>query len=263
MLAAYVLRGLKAGAVAGIVFGLFVLLVASPLVAVAEQSAGHDHHETEHGGHGHGHAAGHDHAADGAHTHVGPVAVPAAALSTLTNLLGGLGWGVLLGVGFGVAFYLLEPAVPGTGDAPVYLLGAAGLVTVSGAPWLAVPPQPPGVEGAPLDVRGLWYGAALLAGAVACLASGAVYNHLTGTGRDRRVAAGVAALPLLALLALPVVAPAAGGSGPLVSAYRGVVLAVQVGLWLVLTTAFARLHRDELDRETAWSGESPAVSPGD
>jgi predicted cobalt transporter CbtA len=251
MLAAYALRGLKAGLVAGLAFGLFVTLAASPLVAVAEERAGH-------------HDAGEEHAADheAAHVSVGPVELPATALSTVTNLLGGVGWGVLLGVGFGVASYLLEPAVPGTGDSSILLLGAAGLVTVSGAPWLAVPPQPPGVEGAPLDARGLWYGAALLAGAAACLASGTAYRRLTDAGRDRRVAAVVAALPLAALLLLPVVAPAAG-SGPLVAAYRGVVLTGQVGLWLVLTTAFARLHRRGLDRDATVTADDPAVTAAD
>jgi predicted cobalt transporter CbtA len=255
MLAAYVLRGLKAGAVAGLAFGLFVVLVASPLVAVAEERAGH--HGEHAGDAAHEHATAHD------HVDLGPLSVSTGALSTLTNLLGGLGWGVLLGVGFGVAFYLLEPAVPGAGDARVYLLGAAGLLTVSGAPWLAVPPQPPGIEGAPLDVRGLWYGGALVAGAAACLASGALYDRLTGAGRDRRVAALVAAVPLAALLVLPVVGPTAAAGEPLVAAYRGVVLAGQVGLWLVLTTAFARFHRRGLDRDATVTADSPAVAPGD
>ncbi len=250
MLAAYALRGLKAGLVAGLTFGLFVVLVASPLVAVAEERAGH--HDTG-GEHGDEHAA---------HVAVGPAELPASALSTVTNLLGGVGWGVLLGVGFGVAYYLLEPAIPGAGDSSILLLGAAGLVTVSGAPWLAVPPQPPGVEGAPLEARGLWYGAALLAGAAACLLGGALYGRLADAGRDRRVAVAVAALPLAALLALPVVAPAVGGSGPLVAAYRGVVLSGQVGLWLVLTTVFARLHRQGLDRDATVTA-GPTVAPSD
>jgi predicted cobalt transporter CbtA len=254
MLAAYALRGLKAGVVAGLAFGLFVALVASPLVAVAEERAGHHDHAGE---------ATHDHATAHEHVDLGPHSVSTGALSTLTNLLGGLGWGVLLGVGFGIAFYLLEPAVPGAGDARVYLLGAAGLLTVSGAPWLAVPPQPPGVEGAALDTRGLWYGGALVAGAAACLASGALYDRLTGAGRDRRVAALVAALPLAALLALSVVGPTAAAGEPLVAAYRGVVLAGQVGLWLVLTTAFARFHRRGLDRDATVTADSPAVAPGD
>jgi len=256
MLAAYALRGLKAGAVAGVGFALFVALVASPLVAVAEERAGH-HDE---------HAADGEHAGEAAHAHeaisVGPLSVSTAALSTVTNLLGGLGWGLLLGLGFGVAYYFFEPAVPGSGDTSVYLLGAAGLLTVSGAPWLAVPPQPPGVEGAPLETRGLRYGLALAAGAAACLASGALYGRLTTAGRGRFVAAGAAALPLAALLALPVLSPAVGEAGPLVAAYRGVVLTGQVGLWLVLTTAFARLHRRGLDRD-ATAAAAPTAATAD
>jgi predicted cobalt transporter CbtA len=258
MLAAYALRGLKAGALAGLAFGLFVALVASPLVAVAEERAGHGHADGEHAD-----GTTHDHAAEAAHVDVGPLSVSTGVLSTVTNLLGGLGWGVLLGAGFGVAFYLLEPAVPGAGDTPVHLLGAAGLVTVSGAPWLAVPPGMPGVEGVSPDVRGLWYLGALAVGALACLASGALYSRLTDAGRDRRVAALVAGLPLAGLLALPALSPTAAGSGPLVAAYRGVVFAGQVGLWLVLTTAFARFHRRGLDRDATVVAEDPAVAPGD
>jgi predicted cobalt transporter CbtA len=260
MLAAYALRGLKAGAVAGLAFGLFVVLVASPLVAVAEERAGH--HDEQAADDGHAGEAAHEHAA---HDHVGlgPVAVSTGVLSTVTNLLGGLGWGVLLGVGFGVAFYLLEPAIPGAGDTPVHLLGAAGLLTVSGAPWLAVPPGMPGVESVAPGVRGLWYLGALAVGALACLASGALYGRLTGAGRDRRVAALAAGLPLAGLLALPVLSPAAAGSGPLVAAYRGVVLAGQVGLWLVLTTALARFHRRGLDRDDVSTAPDRAVAPGD
>jgi hypothetical protein len=250
MLAAYALRGLKAGAVAGLAFGLFVVLVASPLVAVAEERAGHGHADGEHDG------AAHE------HVDVGPLSVPTAALSTLTNLLGGLGWGVLLGVSFGVAFYLLEPAVPGAGDTPVHLLGAAGLLVVSGAPWLAVPPQPPGVEGLAPTAHGLWYGGAMLTAAVACLAAGGLYRRLSAA-RDRRVAALVAALPMAALLVLPVASPAAGAANAFTAAYRGVVLAGQVGLWLALTTTFARFHRRGLDRDAPVSAEEPAVAPGD
>lgn len=256
MLAAYALRGLKAGAIAGLAFGLFVVLVASPLVAVAEERAG------EHAAGEHTDGAAHEHEPAQDHVDVGPLSVPTAALSTLTNLLGGLGWGVLLGVGFGIAFYLLEPAVPGAGDTPVHLLGAAGLLVVSGAPWLAVPPQLPGVEGMTRAVHGLWYGGAMLVAAVASLAAGGLYRRLSA-GSDRPVAMLVAALPLAALLALPVVSPATGAPDALTAAYRGVVLVGQVGLWLVLTTAFARFHRRGLDRDAPVAAESPAVTPGD
>lgn len=252
MLAAYALRGLKAGAVAGLAFGLFVALVASPLVAVAEERAGH-------------HDADHEHAGEPGHAHVavGPLEVETTTLSTLTNLLGGVGWGLLLGVGFGVAFYLLEPAVPGAGDTRIYLLGAAGLLTVSVAPWLAVPPQPPGVEGAALDVRGLWYGGMVLAGALACLTAGTAYSRLRTRGRRPVVAGAVAAVPLAALPLVTLVAPATGGSGSFAAAYRGVVLAGQVGLWLVLALAFGWFHRRGLDRGATDAAGEPGIAPGD
>ncbi len=131
MIAAYVANGVKSGLVAGLAFGLLVALVANPLVAFAEGSA---HVEG---------AGGHDHAGD-SHGEGGLSASVADGASVLSGVL----WGVFLGVvAFGVAFYLLEPIVPGSGAVRSYAFGAAGLLTASVAPWLAFPPGPPGNVG--------------------------------------------------------------------------------------------------------------------
>lgn len=227
MLTDYLTRGLKAGTVAGIVFGLFVALVGNPLIGYAETFE-----------HGHG---------------GGPV-VP-GGVTTAVSIVGGVLLGVLVGVVvFGVAFYFLEPAIPGAGGTKSYLLAAAGFLTVSGAPWLVVPPQPPGVEQAlPTDVRLLWYLLMMVAGALTCGLSGYAYTRLrAGSGR------GVAAIGAIAVVGLlPVVAalaPANAVSGPiptdLAAVFRTVTAVGQLGLWFVLASVHAWLqHRDRSARQ--------------
>ena len=221
MFTRYVVRGLKAGAVAGLAFGLFVALVGNPLVDYAETFK-------------HGHGGG------------GP-AVP-GAVTAVVSVAGGVLMGVLLGaVVLGAAFYFLEPAIPGSGGTKSYLLGAAGFVTVSGAPWLVLPPQPPGVEQAlPVETRLELYAAMMVAGALACGLSGGAYVRLGGRyGRPAGV--GGALVPLGLLLAAPAVAPANAVSGSvpvgLALAFRTVTGAGQVGLWFVLASAHAWLLR--------------------
>lgn len=222
MLARYVVRGLKAGAVAGLAFGLFVALVGNPLIGYAETFE-----------HAHGHGGG--------------PAVP-GAVTAAVSVAGGVLMGVLLGaVVLGAAFYFLEPAIPGEGGTKSYLLGAAGFVTVSGAPWLVLPPQPPGVEQSlPVETRLQLYAAAMAAGALACGLSGHAYVRLRERyGRPAGV--GGALVPLCLLLVTPAVAPAnaVSGSVPVGFAlvFRTVTGAGQVGLWFVLASAHAWLLR--------------------
>lgn len=95
MLVDYLVRGAKAGVVAGLAFGLFVAVVANPLVGVAETF--------EHDGHTAGNGDHHD--AAGA---------TSAVTTGAVSVAGGVLWGLLLGVvAFGAGFYLLEPALPG------------------------------------------------------------------------------------------------------------------------------------------------------
>ncbi|WP_435197340.1 CbtA family protein [Natronomonas sp. EA1] len=224
MLTRYLVRGLKAGTIGGIVFGLFVALVGNPLIGYAETFE-----------HGHG---------------SGPV-VP-GVVTTVVSILGGILLGVLVGVVvFGVAFYVLEPAIPGVGETKSYLLAAAGFLTVSGAPWLVVPPQPPGVEQTlPTDVRLLWYLLMMVAGAVTCGLSGYTYTRIrTRYGREVAAIGAVAVLGLLPVVA--VFAPANAASGPiptdLAAVFRTVTAVGQLGLWFVLASAHAWLH----DRDRA------------
>lgn len=259
MLTTYVARGVKAGLVAGFAFGLLVALVANPLVAFADER-GHA------GGHGvgdhHGEATDSHHAeATGGH-HAEEPAVP-AAVTDAVSVVSGVLWGVLLGaVVFGFAYYFLEPLIPGAGGVQSYVLAAAGFVTVSGAPWLVLPPQPPGVEQTlPTSTRLLLYGGMMVAGAGACAAAGYAYGRLRDE-RGRAVAAAASALPL-GLLAVPALfSPVNASSSPLdpelAAGLTGVVVVGQMALWVLLAGTHAWLRRRAGDETPAGIEASPS-----
>jgi len=222
-------RGLLAGLVGGLAFALFVAVVATPMIGLSESLAGEDHEHAD--------DAAHDHAEEG---------IVSETVSEAVSLVGAVALGLLAGVALGVGHYVAEPALPGGADLRSYLLAAAGFVTASGAPWLVLPPVPPGTEEALAVETRLWlYAGAMVAGAVACGLSLFAYRR----GRRRRsTAVGLlaATTPLLALLAASTVAPtnAVSGTSPeLIAAYRGVVLVGQVFLWGVVATAHATLFR--------------------
>lgn len=228
MFRAYLERGLLAGAVGGLAFGLFVAVLGNPLVGYVEE-LGHaaeagGHHGADHGGH-----------------------AVSATVTTLVSVGGGVLWGLLLGaVFFGVGYYFLEPAIPGTGATKRYVLASAGFVTVSGAPWLLVPPQPAGVELAlPTGTRVLVYGGMALAGALCCVLAGSAYTRLTARGTDWRAAAVASLVPLATLAGLALAGPTIGTTGEvpagMAAVYRGVVVFGQVWLWVVLAGAHAWL----------------------
>jgi len=239
MLTDYVARGLKAGLAAGVVFAAFLALVGNPLVAGTEAVA---------------HAGEHGHALQ-------ETPVVSGAVTNAVSVVSGALLGLLAGAAFGVAYFLLEPAIPGETGTKSYLLAAAGFVTVSGAPWLVLPPQPAGVEQTlPTDVRIAWYAGMMALGALVCGLAG--YAH-TRVARDRSRATALAAAALpFGLLAVPVLLTPANtvhGAVPdaLVAAFRGVVLFGQLALWAVLAATHARL----VDREGATDAH-PEVAPG-
>ncbi|WP_233752223.1 MULTISPECIES: CbtA family protein [Halostella] len=224
-------RGVGAGAVAGVAYGLFVALVATPAIAFAETFEA-----------GHGHGAGIDLA------------------SAAPSVVGGALFGLLLGACFGVVYYLLEPALPGASDTRNYLLAAAGFVTVSGAPWLALPPQAPGAEYAfGSDARLAVYAAMMALGALVCALSLLAWRRTEGAGTVARAAA--ALLPFGLIVVAGVAAPTAPSSGPipdaLATAYRGLVVVGQVLLWTTLATA----HVWFLDRTAAPDVTIPSEAP--
>jgi len=255
MLADHVVRGAKAGLVAGLAFGLLLALVANPVVAYADGlGPGGDHGAA---GHDESHGTADRHEASGGESDHGGVV--SSAVTNGVSVASGVLWGLLLGtVVFGVGFSLLEPAIPGSGATKSYVLAAAGFLTVSGAPWLLFPPQPPGAEQAlPTETRLLLYGGMMVAGGAVCLASGAVYRRFAA--RRGRTVAAVAATAPLGLLAVPV---ALSPSNPVTSSVptglatglTGLVVFGQVLLWVVLAATHARLgDRSEADAPPAAS----------
>jgi predicted cobalt transporter CbtA len=224
-------RGAVAGTVAGAAYGLFVALVATPAIAFVETFEG-----------GHSHSAG--------------VELSAAAPS----VLGGVLFGLLLGAVFGVAYYLLEPALPGAADTRNYLLAAAGFVVVSGAPWLALPPQAPGAEYAlGTDVRIAVYAGMMALGALACGLSLVAWRRAERESAVQRAVA--AALPFGLVVGVALLAPTAASSGPipdaLATAYRGIVVVGQVLLWIVLASTHAWLLNRTASPEVSLPRETP------
>jgi predicted cobalt transporter CbtA len=213
-------RGVTAGAVAGLGYGLYVAVVATPLIRYAETF------ET-----------------DGP----GTAAVPELVASVL-SIGGGVLYGILLGAfAFGVAFYLVEPAIPGGPRLQRSLVAAAGFLVVSGVPWLVLPPVPPGVEHSlPTDVRLSWYGASMVVAAFACGCAIWVYNRLA---RDHGslvapTAAPVGLAPIALLVAAAPTSRVAGPVPPRVAAVFTVVTVVgQIGLWVLLAAAHWWLTR--------------------
>lgn len=244
-------RGVGAGAIGGVAYGIYVATVADPLVAHAEQVA---HRSSEHAGEASQHAG--EHAAEHGHEH-------AAAVSELTTALVSVGsgvlWGILLGAAFGLAYFLLEPELPGRGATRALVLAGAGFLTVSAVPWLVLPPAVPGVEQpVATNVRLAIYGALMVVGAATAAASLLAYR------RSRRRGQGVAVLAALApLLAVGVVLQGASPSmvatgetpAALVLAVRGTVVLSQAALWATIAASYCWLG--------SWFGNADAALSAD
>jgi predicted cobalt transporter CbtA len=234
MLMDYMRRGLKAGLVGGIVYGVFVALIGNPFISFIETIGGH---------HGSSHAHAHTHAP-----------VVSGAVTNVVSIGGGIALGLLFGaVVFGGVYYFLEPELPGRADTRSYLLGGAGFVTVSGAPWMLFPPQLPGVEQAlPVDVRIAWYAIMMGVGAIACGLSGYAYGQLRTQRQIVALAGGAVPLfliPVVALLGATSLGVQAGiwmtGAGALVRSFQAIVAFGQIGLWMVIAGVHAWLIRRE------------------
>lgn len=134
--------------------------------------------------------AGHEHAPDTAepHDHAPPDAPlwQRQAKTFLTMIITYCGYGLLLTAGLALATQAGRPVTPVAG----LLWGVAGFAAFFLAPAMGLPPELPGVEGADLTARQLWW----LLCAAATLAGLALLAY--GKGPLPRVAA-------LVLLALP------------------------------------------------------------
>lgn len=230
MLVEYLERGVLAGALAGLVYGIYVAIVANPLVAYMNTLA--------HYGDGHGH--GHEHALE----HATAVSETTTAIVSVGS---GILWGIFLGGLFAIAFYVFEPALPGTGRVSAFVLAGAGFLTVSGTPWLVLPPATPGAEQAfGTNPRLAIYVGLMVLGAIVAAASIVAYNRTTERTANRYYAVALAAVPVVATIAIvPVVTPTivtAGEMPPnLVAAVQGLTALSQAGLWAIVASGFSWL----------------------
>ncbi len=212
-------RGTLAGAIGGTVFGLFLATVGTPLIAHAETfEAGHEH--------GSGHAL-------------------SGLVTTLVSTFGGMLFGLLLGVVvFGAGYYLLEPVLPSATRIQSSVLGCFGFVVVSGAPWLVVPPQPPGMTASlSTGARIGLYVVMMGVGALACAAGGTIARRIHRSRFQRYALGALAGAGILGTSVL--LAPAVSVSGPIpqpvARGFRWVAIGGQVGLWAVLASVHAWL----------------------
>ncbi|MFQ3320455.1 MAG: hypothetical protein ACI8UR_000887 [Natronomonas sp.] len=232
----YLQRGAVAGAIGGGAYGLYVALVGNPMVAHAEELA--------HGEHAHSHVPEAESVVSEGVTHV-------------VSIGGSVALGLLFGlVVFGLAGYLFEPALPDRGGS--YLLGLGGFLTVSGVPWLVLPPSAPGVETAMSTTTALYLYVGLMAvGAVDCLGAGAAYHRLKTHGRPAAVAGGLAVFAVFvgsAVLLAPSPATESAVPATFEAAYVGSVIIGQLGLWGIIAAAHSRLG-------SAPTPDAPSVAP--
>lgn len=226
MIHEYFQRGVAAGVIAGLAYGLYMMFVGNPLSEYVEAAAG-------------GHEGGHAHGGAGS---LVPETTTAAVSAT-----SGVLWAVLLGGAFAVALYLLEPALPGRGDVKAYVLAGVGFFSVSVTPWLVFPPAAPGaVYQYPIDTRIAVYLGLVVVGIGLSAAAIGAYKRFAPRHVGLGVLAGSAPI-LVAVVVLPVLAPTAATHpdlpADLVAAYRGLVVLSQAALWLLLAGAFTRLRR--------------------
>ena len=197
-----VLTALIAGVLAGLVSAAVQSVTTWPLIRAAERYEAPA-------------AAAHDHAAQG-----GPGEVERVALTVLTTVLAGIGFGLMLAGAIALSGRAVE-AREGV------LWGAAGFAAFALAPALGLPPEPPGAAEADLAARqGWWLATALSTAAALWLVA------------FRRNPVAIAAAVGLILLPHVVGAPHAAGGGTvpaeIASRFAAASLVAAAAFWAVL-----------------------------
>ncbi|MGW7516067.1 CbtA family protein [Streptomyces sp. NPDC054796] len=233
-------RGLAAGGVAGLLSGLFSLLLAEPLmdraIGLEEKRAAAEHaHAHGGGGQAHSHAAEAEELFSRGTQHFGLVVTAVVV-------------GLAIGVFFALA-YVLVHRTRTLHDRPwerALTLAGAGFLALSLLPALRYPANPPGVgdSGTVSERQALWV-AALAIGVLGMLLAWQLHVRLGRAGHGapvRQLAATAAATGTLAVLFLlpgnpdPVPVPA-----PLLWDFRVLSLASHVLLWAALGVTFGAL----------------------
>lgn len=237
----YLKRGVGAGGVAGLAYGLFMAFVANPLTAYLE----HSHHDHAH------------HAAESA-------TAVAESTAAIASIGGGLLWAIFLGGVFGIGLFVFEPAIPGTGAIRSYVLAGVGFVTISATPWLVLPPSAPGSERLyAVDTRLAIYGGLVVLGALVSATAISLYRRTVSSHRLFGLATGV--VPIVAMIIVvpaltPTVVTHPEVSTDLVAAYQAMVVAGQAGIWLLIAVTFSWLERRDGSTAVAQSTDPTAES---
>jgi hypothetical protein len=235
----YLQRGVASGLVAGLAYGLYMVLVGNPLSGYVDAvAAGPDGHASEGAGH-----------------------VVSETMTAAVSATSGVLWGILLGGVFAIAFYFLEPALPGRGDVKAYVLAGAGFLSVSVTPWLVFPPAAPGaVQRYGIDTRiAVYLGLVVVGVGLSALAIGA-YKRFARRHLGLGILAGAAPILVVAVVLTtlaPTVVTHPDLPADLVAAYRGLVILTQAALWALIAGTFTRLRRRaDRDRSTRPTGEA-------
>lgn len=228
-------RGLAAGGLAGLVSGLFSLLLAEPLmdraIRLEEERSAHEH--AGHGGADHAHAA--EELFSRGTQHAGLV---------VTAVIVGLALGVFFALVYALA-HRQDPLRHRPWERALTLAGA-GFLALSLLPGLRYPANPPGVgdAGTVTDRQFMWLGA-LAVGVLGLLLAWQLHRRLARAGRSSAVCQLAAAAAVVATLGLmfllpgnpdPVPVPA-----PLLWDFRVLSLASHVLLWAALGVTFGAL----------------------
>ncbi|MXV63839.1 cobalamin cluster protein [Natronorubrum sp. JWXQ-INN-674] len=257
MIVDYLQRGILAGVVAGLAYGMYMAFVANPLSEYLHDTQ-HEHGHDEHGHDDHGHGHGH-----GEHVHEHAEHAVSETTTALVSIGSGALWAIFLGGLFALALYVLEPALPGPDGIKTYVLAGAGFISVSVTPWLVLPPAAPGAEQLySIESRLAIYVALIALGAVVSAASIAAYRRTATRHPAIGVAAG--AVPIAAMLAVvpsitPTVVTHPELSSALVSAYRALAVLSQAAIWVLLAGTFNWLQR-RADPATAVDGSHETLT---
>lgn len=244
----YLQRGVLAGVVAGLAYGVYMAVVANPLSEYI-----HDSQQQ----HGHGH--------DHSHVHESSQTV-SEATTAIVSAGSGVLWAIFLGGLFALALYLFEPALPGSDAVKSYILAGAGYLTVSVTPWLALPPAAPGAEQLyGIETRLAIYVGLVALGALVSAAAISGYTQIAPRHRALGVLAG--AIPIVSIvIVVPLVSPSIVTHPDLpvalYSTYQALAALSQAAIWLLLAATFNGLRRRARPAaETDDSSEPLLASP--
>ena len=218
MFSSYLKRGGVAGLAGGLIFGAYTGFIIGPLITVAETFE-QSHELRSHG-----------------------TSFITSVTTTTTSITAGILWGIFLGVlVFGVIYFFIEPLLPGVEGIKSYVIAGGGLLSLSGAPWLILPPQPPGADQSlPTDIRIIIYIVMIVVGVVTFGLSISAWRRL-----DNRLKYLGAALPIVILVFISITTSVNPITTSLptsfVALFQAIVTTGQLILWSVTAIVHAKL----------------------